>query len=370
MSQVPNIHQCLEPLAQYIGGLDRRLTALETRPCCTASHAPLDEPSRQTPSSSSHASSPSSSPSASHTADPTTARPIPPEMVADIQAAAIRADPKRPKWLVDFVLPLPSGTERVWRDRDDELRAYPTHQIFRGNRWGAPGFAINEEDVKQHWSPAEVYHVPPIDQPQQTEQQPPQSPKIEREPAKVFKVLPPVEIEAHAQALGWTPESRVYRSIKVPNQVWVYPAAKFIWLEHGEVWGSLYKRETDIEDSCTLLPNRTVPADPLDQLAAEAQAEGEYGTAWEDLCKMTNWHPSSSPLWFDKDTINRFVADRERRAVEAAKSPKPLRPAGEVAEECCPKIRGALFQHVTADGYAKIKAIIAAAIERDRGSRP
>lgn len=288
------------------------------------------------------------------------------------------------------MLPLPVGTKmvRVAHFLSTTLvAAFPSRQIWTWNMgWTGEVLSIGE------WT-GEVYHVPTIDQPPKdrakcchtgsvtrhpdpsgnndqsytcdecgaylkreawlsqppkSEHQPPIPPKIEHQPGKVFKVLPPAEIEAHAQALGWTPESRVYRSIKVPNQVWVYPAAKFIWLEHGEVRGSLYKRETDIEDSCTLLPNRTVPTDPLDQLAAEAQAEGEY------------------------------------------KAPKPLRPAGEVAEEGILEVVARLVEDQYLGVYAPngivrhlreavhaaglsgpVNArIMADAIEKDRRARP
>lgn len=47
-------------------------------------------------------------------------------------SAAIRADPKRPAWLTDEMLPLPEGTERLYRDRvSGYVGAYPCGRVWR-----------------------------------------------------------------------------------------------------------------------------------------------------------------------------------------------------------------------------------------------
>ena len=181
------------------------------------------------------------------------------------------------------------------------------------------------------------------------------------------RILPPVEIEAHAQALGWTPESRVWANPD-KNGFWVFPSRKYLHSD-GSVTRAVYKEASfghEGED-CTLLPNRTVPADPLDQLAAEAQAEGEDAAPKRQLCK----HPEfmrglQMPGPNDHGRVwcgvcgHHFIG---KPPEPKPQPPTPRRTAREVAEEVL------CMAELAASNQTAIDAI-EAAIERDRQQRP
>lgn len=62
-----------------------------------------------------------------------------------------------------------------------------------------------------------------------------------------------------------------------------------------------------------VVEGRTRQVDSLDQLAAEAQAEGEYGTAWDRWKKLNGFYGNDTHQLFD-----RFVASECERAVRRA----------------------------------------------------
>jgi len=266
------------------------------------------------------------------------------------------------------------------------------------------------------------------------------------DPSAAVRILPPLEIADHAEALGWTEGSEVY-ALDIAGKVsyLVYPSGKG-WCGHE--WG-VYDCATKArakDHGFTLLPNRRVPVeghtcgvcgkpvadclcngpeprgkrgavegDPLDELTAEAQADGEYGkpepataqasphepsapakphgdagscpkpeTAWEAYL-ATGKATTATLTPGEIDAFNRFVADRERRAVEEADaerirklndrsaavveppfvldvgvpSPRPAKSAGEVADIIVDQCRHG----------ASLRDLIVAAIERERGSR-
>ncbi len=137
-------HTALTALDDLILSFDRRLTTLEKSACSPASPAPSSVgPSVRGGESPSSPSSPSSGAAgATVSSDP---------------SAAIRADPGRPKWLTEAMLPLPVGTERVRRDTQGFHRAYPVRLQWCGD-WSNP--AEYEDRLSAARLACEVYHVP------------------------------------------------------------------------------------------------------------------------------------------------------------------------------------------------------------------
>lgn len=295
--------------------------------------------------------------------------------------AAIRADPRRPRWLTDEMLPLPVGTERVRRHTFDDgytIGAFPSHKIW----WDIPlEWSVTAEIAGEDcpvWEAAEVYHVPqpapadfttPVPLPPGTVL----NFSVDSQPAPKPTILPPAEMP-EALRPYWTPESRVY--IDWARSVYVYPSQMATIASCGIPFKTVHSEAKVVDKNCTLLPNRTVTTesilgtasaakaveqgvadavegrtakipDPLDQLAAEAQAEGEYGTAWKfENCK--------------------FVHDGHAN-VTRCQPPTPRRTAREVAEEI---VKRWLAYGATSPGTAQqLMASITAAIERDREGR-
>ena len=155
-------------------------------------------------------------------------------------------------------------------------------------------------------------------------------------------ILPPAEIADYAKELGWTPESEVWYDKKV-QQFRVYPSGRVLDLRERKVLETQLDRDYCRNAGDTLLPNRTITTesilgtesaakavergvadvvegrtrqvDSLDQLAAEAQAEGEYGTAWDRWKKLNGFYGNDTHQLFD-----RFVASECERAVRRAKA--------------------------------------------------
>lgn len=99
-------------------------------------------------------------------------------------SAAIRADPGRPKWLTDDMLPLPVGTERVYGESDTHVRiAMPSGHLWADYdpHWNCA--QANREIDADHW---EVYHVPPP----QPEKAKPAAASAWEEWMGVYKALP------------------------------------------------------------------------------------------------------------------------------------------------------------------------------------
>lgn len=294
----------------------------------------------------------------------------------------------KPAWLAPL-LPLPEGTERVRRLTRlgrSEYAAFPGGEVWlipadHPGHWTDPGWAANE--YTSMWESAEVYHVLLEHQapsPAKIEHQTPSSPDIEQERGEVFKVLPPLEIADHAEALGWTEGSEVYdcgcKSYRV------YPSG--MSLIDGKVRPTNSNAEKCEKLGHRPLPNRRVPV------------EGEKpATAWEEWLGLAENIPISN---HQREHFNRFVADRERRAVDgvckhpvlvyqlpenknrcakcgmlcdvlvplAAPSPRPAKSAGEVAEECIRVIEDRVSEHMSSWTIGTIKRTITAAIERER----
>lgn len=139
------------------------------------------------------------------------------------------------------------------------------------------------------------------------------------------RILPPIEIADHAEAMGWTPESWVWKCNRY-GSIRVYPSSMV--LESGKVFRTdLYETES-VRHGDTLLPNRRVPV--------EAQA---------------SHHDASPP------------AKPHGDAGTWAKAAT----AGEVAEGCVRLYE----QHRPAiDGRAFLVEIITSAIERARERKP
>lgn len=145
-------------------------------------------------------------------------------------------------------------------------------------------------------------------------------------------ILPPLEIADHADALGWTEGSRVYQC-RNGGAIRVYPSARKWTKEYGvQPTTAHHETETCVRE-CTLLPNRRVPV------------EGEKYSDIHDL-----------------------HATGLARNTDGTPSPRPAKSAGEVAEEVVEKIKVSVFNWKP-DVWGEVKTIIAAAIERERGSR-
>ena len=114
-----------------------------------------------------------------------------------------------------------------------------------------------------------------------------------------------------------------------------------------------------------VVEGRTRQVDSLDQLAAEAQAEGEYGTAWDRWKKLNGFYGNDTHQLFD-----RFVASECERAVRdyKAKPPTPRRSAREVAEDVALQLCRVNDTFTSLSAMRSIP-IIQAAIERDREER-
>jgi hypothetical protein len=74
------------------------------------------------------------------------------------------------------------------------------------------------------------------------------------------------------------------------------------------------------QGAADVVEGRTRQVDSLDQLAAEAQEEGEHGTAWErwvnDHPPAYEWDLNPKSRTHVKDRFNAFVAAREKAAVD------------------------------------------------------
>ena len=99
------------------------------------------------------------------------------------------------------------------------------------------------------------------------------------------RILPPLEIADHADALGWTPESRVWKANVCPHY-WVFPSAKFmaeglLGVEKAALSEEYCKR---YPDTYTILPNRRVQSDRISEaafVAGESEPAAESGPVVE-----------------------------------------------------------------------------------------
>lgn len=150
MNDIDKIHDRIIAVVRELVIIDHRLTALESRPCnCSAASSAGSGGTDGCPSTSPQA--PAASPAAT---GPVTAASA---SASDPVSAAIRADPKRPAWLTDEMLPLPEGTERLYRDRvSGYVGAYPCGRVWFRRVWAIRGIA-EDECVRDD---DEVYHVP------------------------------------------------------------------------------------------------------------------------------------------------------------------------------------------------------------------
>ena len=154
-------HTALTALDDLILSFDRRLTTLEKSACSPASPAPSDGASA---SSGGTTLNPSTATGDGSSAAPTRPKSADAATVSSDPSAAIRADPNRPAWLTEAMLPLPVGTERVRRHKFKggcTIGAFPSQKIW----WDIPlewseTRQVTEEDSPR-WQDAEVYHVPP-----------------------------------------------------------------------------------------------------------------------------------------------------------------------------------------------------------------
>lgn len=324
------------------------------------------------------------------------------------------------------MLPLPVGTEKLcnvpWLGTT-LTAAYPSRTMWTWNMgWAGEVVSIGELDC-------EVYHVP------------------QPAPADKPTILPPAEMP-EALRPYWTPESRVWMS-RDRSLVQINPCGKWYGFEtkkvHNAYQNPVPGDSTMLAFGYTLLPNRTVttesilgtasaakaveqgvadavegrtvevPAvrlvvdktdervvskpDPLDQLAAEAQAEGEYGTdrmtmevkppkEIEQYAEVLGWTPESKVWRSSYGTIRvnpsgkalddgGYIWNHPESDEKCEKSgdtllpnqtPTPRRTAREVAEE-------AIVNRERHPGGDRSKHeimvdSIAAAIERDRQQRP
>lgn len=358
--------------------MDERLTALETTcsPDSSASPAaaPGTSPTSPQPSAGGAGGGPqalgptasSSGPTASSGSSPVESSGVGSSITSD-PTAAIRADPKRPKWLTDEMLPLPVGTKRVWWSSGIVL-AYPEKLWFRREEvdWG--GYACDEDTAKTI-PYAEVYHVP------------------QPAPADKPMILPPAEMP-EALRPYWTPESRVY--IDWARSVYVYPSQMAMIASCGIPFKAAHSEAKVVDKNCTLLPNRTVTTESILGTASAAKAV-EQGVAdvlegrTVEVSKPKCPHPVSSiytvieggvPQWLQclkcseviaggvaivnpSDPLDQLAAEAQAEG-EDAKPTTPRRTAREVAEGI------ALAYGLSLEHHAPLVRSIAAAIERDR----
>jgi len=129
------------PVVEWLTALENRLTALESHRCnCSAASSAGSGGTTTSPSDAS-SERPKTTPTTSSTTNAPAAA-----VAADPVSAAIRADPNRPAWLTDEMLPLPEGTKRVYHDPGaDGLWAYPGQRVWDLRREGEWAKSVIDE---------------------------------------------------------------------------------------------------------------------------------------------------------------------------------------------------------------------------------
>jgi len=271
----------------------------------------------------------------------------------------------RPNWQDAEVYHVPAPAKDAGRPKTKHEALYDAARRFILSSRFEPDMPIQQdlaEAVRQltpmRDDPVHDTHARP-----KIEHQAPSSPEIEQERGEVFNpnpqpatvgispekptrvvILPPLEIADHAEALGWTPESKVWKSSY--GTIRVNPSGKA--LDDGDyMWNHPESDEKCKNAGDTLLPNRRVPV------------EGEQAPKCPKCGKVTE--PSSLAGRYNCLNTDCSLHSFSPRAHA---SPRPAKSAGEVAEEIMTEWAG--DNGINPAFYPTLRRIITAAIERER----